>query len=199
MGSELSSIKAPLSVNFELTIGEEELDKMRELWNHTVNNREHEDGERAERQEHANRQANARDTGSTANATLTGGAGVTRAGGAVSTAGGATVRAGGLGGHRRDMDSAGCSSDNTGPIRTRNVKFIKSGRCHKLACKGHTGRRYDRSHGLITPATNVSETKTTETITITDMESSDEESIERMEKRLAKLLELKFKRRNFNK
>ena len=97
------------------------------------------------------------------------------------------------------MDSAGCSSDNTGPIRTRNVKFIKSGRCHKLACKGNTGRRYDKSHGLITPATNVSETKTMETITITDMESSDEESIERMEKRLAKLLELKFKRRNFNK
>ena len=137
--------------------------------------------------EHA-RRANARDTGST-NATLARGAGVTRAGGA----------AGGLGGHQRDMDSAGCSSDNTGPIRTRNVKFIKSGRCHKLACKGHTGRRYDRSHGLITPATNVSETKTTETITITDMESSDEESIERMEKRLAKLFELKFKRRNFNK
>ena len=52
---------------------------------------------------------------------------------------------------------------------------------------------------MITPATNVSETKTTETITITDMESSDEESIEQMEKQLAKLLELKFKRRNFNK
>ena len=198
MGSELSSIKAPLSVNIELTVGEEELSRMRELWNLTVNTRDHGDGERAERQEHANRQASARDTGSTVNATL-GGAGVTRAGGAVSTAGGATARAGGLGGNRRDMDSAGCSSDNTGPIRTRNVKFIKSGRCHKLACKGHTGRRYDRSHGLITPATNVSETKTTETITITDMESSDEESIERMEKRLAKLLELKFKRRNFNK
>ena len=97
------------------------------------------------------------------------------------------------------MDSAGCSSDNNGPIRTRNVTFIKAGRCHKLACKGHTGRRYDRPHDLITPATNVSETKTTETITITDMESSDEESVERLEKRLAKLLELKFKRRNFNK
>merc|ERR1712002_906752 len=115
MGAELSSIRAPLSVNFELTIGEEELDKVREFWDHTVNNRDHEDGERAERHEHA-RRGNARDTGST-NATLAGGAGVTRAGGAVSTAGG-------LGGHRRDMDSAGCSSDNTGPIRTRNVKFI---------------------------------------------------------------------------
>ena len=193
MGAELSSIRAPLSVNFELTIGEEELDKVREFWDHTVNNREHEDGERAERQEHANRQAGARDMGSTGNATSTGGAGVTRAGGAVSTAGGAMARAGGIGGHRRDMDSAGCSSDNTGPIRTRNVKFTKSGRF----CKGHTGRRYDKSHGFITPATKASETKTTETITITDMESSDEE-VEWMEKRLAKLLELKYKRRNLD-
>ena len=94
-----------------------------------------------------------------------------------------------------DMDSAGCSSDNTGPIRARNVKFIKSGRF----CKGHTGRRYDKSHahGFITPTAKASETKTTETITITDMESSDEE-VERMEKRLAKLLELKYKRRNFD-
>ena len=96
------------------------------------------------------------------------------------------------GGHRRDMDSAGCSSDNTGPIRTRNVKFTKSGKF----CRGHTGRKYDKSHGFITPATKASE-KTTETITITDMESSDEE-VERMEKRLAKLLELKYKRRNLD-
>ena len=181
MGAELSSIRAPLSVNFELTIGEEELDKVREFWDHTVKNRDHEDGEKAEMHEHA-RRANAQVTGST-NATLAQGAGVTRVVGA----------AGGLGGHRREMDSAGCSSDNTGPIRTRNVKFTKSGRF----CKGHTGRKYDKSHGFITPATKASETKTTETITITDMESSDEE-VERMEKRLAKLLELKYKRRNLD-
>ena len=110
------------------------------------------------------------------------------------------ARAGGIGGHRRDMDGAGCSTDSNGSVRTRNVTFIKAGRCHRLAChKGHTGRRYDRIHGLITPASaNVSEKrKTTETITITgsDIESSDEESLEQMEKCLAKMLELKFKRR----
>merc|ERR1712082_232096 len=105
---------------------------------------------------------------------------------------------------RRDIGGAealqGCSTDSTGSVKTRNVTFIKTGRCHRLGCnKGHTGRRYDRMHGLITPASaNGSEKrKITETITLTgsDIESSDEESLEEMEKRLAKMLELKFKRR----
>ena len=54
-------------------------------------------------------------------------------------------------------------------------------------------------HGLITPAsTNMSgKRKVTETITLagSNTDSSDEESLEEMEKRLAKMLELKFKRR----
>merc|ERR1712215_668442 len=137
-----------------------------------------------------------------ADATTSGGAGVTRTGGAVSTAGGATPRAGGVGGQRRDIGGAealqGCS-DSTGWVKTRNVTFIKTGRCHRLGCnKGCTGRRYDRMNGLITPssAKELEKRKAIETITITgsDIESSDEESLEQMEKRLAKLLELKFRR-----
>ena len=157
MGAELSAIKAPLSVNFELTIGQEEIDKVKEFWDHIVT--DHGDGEKEERHGHASR-ANAQVTGST-NTTFARGAGV-RAG----------VATGGLGGHGRDMDSPGCSSD-TGPIRNRNVKFTKSGKL----CRGHIGRKFDKSHGL-----KASE-KTTETITINDIETSDEE-VERMEERL---------------
>ena len=57
MGSEFSSIQAPFSVNIELTVGEEELARVRELWrNITINNRGQAAGERADRQEHATRQ-----------------------------------------------------------------------------------------------------------------------------------------------
>ena len=204
MGAEFSSIQAPLSINIELTVGEEELAKVRELWrNITINSREQAAGARADRQEHATRQAGAHYAGGAGNATTTGGAGVTRAGGAVSTAGGAITRAGGFGGQRRDIGGVealqGCSTDSTGSVKTRNVTFIKAGRCHRLGCnKGHTGRRYDRMNGLITPSSaKASEKrKAIETITITgsDIESSDEESLEQMEKRLAKMLELKFRR-----
>merc|ERR1712055_814038 len=131
--------------------------------------------------------------------TNSGGAGVT-----VTTAGGAGVtRAGGAtGGQRRDIGGApgadlamqGCSTDNTEPGRNRNVTFVKAGKCYRPGCnKGNVG---------ITPAsTNGSKSgkrKITETITLTgsNSDSSDnEESLEEMEKRLAKMLELKFKRR----
>ena len=38
MGAELSAIsnQAPLSVNFELTVGQEEIEKVREFWDHIV-------------------------------------------------------------------------------------------------------------------------------------------------------------------
>merc|ERR1712082_583029 len=82
MGAELSAIsnQAPLSVNFELTIGPEEIDKVREFWEHIVNH-----GEKEERHGHASR-ANAHVTGST-NATWAGGAGA-RAGVATGGPGG---------------------------------------------------------------------------------------------------------------
>ena len=158
MGAELSAIsnQAPLSVNFELTIGPEEIEKVKEFWEHIVNH-----GEKEERHGHAS----TRVTGSTA----------TWAGGAGARAGIATGGHGGL-----DIDSPGCSSDS-GPIRHRNVKFTKAGHL----CRGH--RKFDKSHGL-----RASE-KTTETITINDLDTTDEE-VERMEKRLARLLECKYKR-----
>ena len=79
MGAEISSMQAPLSVNIELTVGEEELAKAREFLRNIT-------GEGADREEHATRQAGAHDVGGAGNVTTTGGAGVTRAGGAVSTA-----------------------------------------------------------------------------------------------------------------
>merc|ERR1712030_99034 len=176
MGAELSSIQAPLSVNIELTVGEEELAKVRELWRQV-------NGTRAGRQGNDTRQGaqyasgagnaaiggagvirtgGAVSTGTRqqgahygrgANATTSGGAGVTRTGGAVSTAGGATPRAGGVGGQRRDIGGAealqGCS-DSTGSVKTRNVTFRKTGRCHRLGCNKCTGRRFDRMNGFIT-------------------------------------------------
>ena len=155
MGAELSAIsnQAPLSVNFELTIGPEEIEKVREFWEHIVNH-----GEKEERHGHAS----TRVTGNTA----------TWAGGAGARAGMATGGHGGL-----DMDSPGCSSDS-GPIRHRNVKFTKEGHL----CRGH--RKLDKSHERAS--------KTTETITIKDLDTTDEE-VERMEKRLARLLERKYR------
>ena len=161
--------------------------------------------EQNDRQEHAARQAGAHGAGG-ADITTAGGAGITRAGGAVSTVGGAgSTRAGGeTGGQRRDIGGVealqGCSTDSAGSGKTRNVSFVKAGRCHRLGCnKGHVGRRYNQMPGSITPAsTNMSgKRKITETITIagSNTDSSDEESLEEMEKRLAKMLELKFKRR----
>merc|ERR1712082_82906 len=49
MGAELSAVsnRAPVSVNFELTIGPEEIEKIREFWEHIVNH-----GEKKERHEH---------------------------------------------------------------------------------------------------------------------------------------------------
>merc|ERR1711947_22317 len=115
-------------------------------------------------------------------------------------------RAGGVGGQRREMGGAEASqscSDSTGSVKTRNVTFIKTGRCHRLGCNGCNGRRFDRMSGLITPSSTkeLEKRKAIETITITgsDIDSSDEESLEQMEKRLAKLLELKFRSRNSRK
>merc|ERR1712208_176684 len=75
MGAELSSIQAPLSVNIELKVGEEELAKVRELWRQV-------DGTRAGRQGNDTRGANY--AGGAGNAAI-GGAGAIRKGGAVST------------------------------------------------------------------------------------------------------------------
>ena len=95
----------------------------------------------------------------------------------------------------------GCSTDNSEPGRNRNVTFVKAGKCYRPGCnKGNVGRRHNQLTGSITPAsTNKSgKRKITETITLagSNSDSSDtEESLEEMEKRLAKMLELKFKRR----
>merc|ERR1712215_362363 len=75
MGAELSSIDTPISVNFELKVGEEELAKVREWWRQV-------DGTRTDRQGNDTRGAHY--AGGAGNAAM-GGAGTTRTGGAVST------------------------------------------------------------------------------------------------------------------
>merc|ERR1712208_85542 len=115
-----------------------------------------------------------------ADATTWGGVGATRTRGAVLTMGGA--------------EASQSGSDSTGSVR-RNVTFT-TGRCHRFGCKVCNGR-IDRMNGLITPSSSKA-LKPIETITMSD---SDEESetLEQMEKRLAKLLALKFKNRNSRK
>ena len=77
---------------------------------------------------------------------------------------------------------------------------MKAGKCYRPGChKGNAGRRSNHVTGSITPAANkLGKRKITETITLagSNSDSSDnEESLEQMEKRLAKMLELKFKKR----
>merc|ERR1712030_171584 len=110
-----------------------------------------------------------------AEATTSGGGGATRTRGDVSNMGGA--------------EASQSGSDSTGSVR-------RNGRCHRFGCKVCNGR-IDRMNGSITPSSSKA-LKPVETITMSD---SDEESetLEQMEKRLAKLLALKFKNRNSRK
>ena len=89
----------------------------------------------ADRQEHAAQQA-----------------GVTRAGG---MAGGQQRDIGGA--SSADLAIPGCSSDgsqnNKGPVRDKNVTFVKAGNCYKAGCKrGTVGRRRNAVTGSSTPA-----------------------------------------------
>merc|ERR1712055_1271498 len=68
MGAELSSLEAPISVNFELKVGEEELAKVREWWRQVDGTRNHRQG---------NDTRGAHNTGGSGNA-ATGGGGATR-------------------------------------------------------------------------------------------------------------------------
>merc|ERR1712236_198071 len=100
----------------------------------------------------------------------------------------------GIGGAPGADSVQGCSTDNSEPGRNRNVTFMKAGKC------SHKGRKHNQLTGSITPASTnkLGKRKITETITLagSNSDSSDtEESLEEMEKRLAKMLELKFKRR----
>ena len=152
MGSEISSLQTPFSANIEITFGEEELVRVREVWrNTTTRNREQVVGEQAgqnDRQEHDAIQAGVSNAGGAGTVTTASGAGVTRAGGAT-------------GGQRRDIGGApaadlamqGCSTDNTEPGRNRNVTFVKAGKCYRPGCKkGNVGRRHNPVTGSITPA-----------------------------------------------
>merc|ERR1711936_828782 len=198
MGAELSSIDAPISVNFELKVGEEELAKVREWWRQV-------DGTKTDRQGNDTRGAHY--AGGAGNAAM-GGAGATRTGGAVSNGTrqqgahygrGAAATTSGAVSTMGGAEASQSGSDSTGSVKTRNVTFI-TGRCHRFGCKVCNGRRIDRMNGLITPSSSkeLEKPKTIETITMSD---SDEESetLEQMEKRLAKLLELKFRSRNSRK
>ena len=126
---------------------------------------------------------------------------------------GVTREVGGMaGGQQRDLGGAtgadlaipGCSSDgsqnNKGPVRNKNVTFVKAGNCHKAGCKrGTVGRRHTAVTGSSTQtlvrASKAGKRRLTETITLDKSDSSDSETLEEMEQRLARMLEMKFKRR----
>merc|ERR1712030_66329 len=186
-GAELSSLEAPISVNFELKVGEEELAKVREWWRQV-------DGTRNDRQGNDTRGAHY--AGGAGNAAM-GGGGATRTGGAVSNGNrrqGAhygrvaeATTSGGAGATRTrgavlNMDGAEASqsgSDSTGSVR-------RTGRCHSFGCKVCNGR-IERMNGLITPSSSKA-LRQVETITMSDDSGEESETLEQMEQRLAKLL-----------
>ena len=119
------------------------------------------------------------------------------------------------GGYQKDLGGAtsadlaipGCLSDgsrnNERLARDKNVTFFKSGNCYKAGCykRGIVGkRRHNAVTGSSTPAlvngSKAGKRRFTETITLDKFDSSDsDESLEEMEKKLARMLEMKFKRR----
>ena len=187
MGSDLSRFQTPFSANIEISFGEEESVRVREVWRNTTRSTGEQAGQ-TDRQEHAALQGVTNSGGAGATVTTAGGSGVSRSGGAT-------------GGQRRGIGGApgadsvqGGSTDNSEHGRNRNVTFVKAGKCF------HKGKKHNQLTGSITPASTnrLGKRKITETITLAGSNSdlSDtEESLEEMEKRLAKMLELKFKRR----
>ena len=86
--------------------------------------------------------------------------------------------------------------------RDKNVTFVKAGNCYKAGCKrGIVGkRRHNAVTGSSTPAlargSKAGKRSFTETITLDKSDLSDsDESLQEMEEKLARMLEMKFKRR----
>ena len=77
------------------------------------------------------------------------------------------------------------------------MTFFKAGNCHKQGIAGQK-RRHNVSLGSCRPAParggQAEQRSITETITL-DSDSSDNESLQEMEEKLARMLERKFKRR----
>ena len=81
--------------------------------------------------------------------------------------------------------------------------FFKAGNCYKAGCykRGIVGkRRHNTITGSSTPAlargSKAGKRSITETITLDKSDSSDsDESLQEMEEKLARMLEMKFKRR----
>ena len=107
-----------------------------------------------------------------------------------------------------DLAIPGCSSDgslnNEKLARGKNVTFFKAGNCYKAgSCykRGIAGkRRHNALTGSSIPAlargSKAGKRSITETITLDQSDSSDnDESLQEMEEKLARMLEMKFKRR----
>ena len=77
------------------------------------------------------------------------------------------------------------------------MTFFKAGNCHKRGITGQK-RRHNASLGSCRPApargSQAEQRSITETITV-ESDSSDNESLQEMEEKLARMLEMKFKRR----
>ena len=190
MGSEISNFQAPFTANIEISFGEEETVTVREVRRNVPNNIQNRRGDQGvgrqageiDQQEHAAQQA-----------------GVTREVGG--TAGGQQRDLGGATG--ANLAIPGCSSDgsqnNKGQVRKQNVTFVKAGNCHKAGCRRGTAGRHTAVTGSSTQtlarASKAGKRKLTETITLDKSDSSDSETVEEMEHRLARIFDMKFKRR----
>ena len=73
------------------------------------------------------------------------------------------------------------------------MTFLKARNCHKQGIAGQK-RKHNVSLGSCRPAPARGTRSITETITL-DSDSSDNESLQEMEEKLARMLERKFKRR----
>ena len=104
---------------------------------------------------------------------------------------------------QEDLGGATGRSLNDGRLKARkqNVAFFKAGNCHKQGIAGQK-RRHDVSLGScrLAPARGgqAEQGNITETITL-NSDSSDNESLQEMEERLARMLERKFKRKRGHK
>ena len=198
MGSELSNFSTPFTANIEISFGEEDVVTVREVRRNVQSNTANRQGQHGDqgvgrqagegaRQEHAGQQA-----------------GVTRAVGGMAN-GGSQKDLGGA--TSADLAIPGCSSDgsqnNERLARDKNVTFFKAGNCYKAGCYKWSivgKRRHNAITGSSTPAlargSKAGKRSITETITLDKSDSSDsDESLQEMEEKLARMLEMKFKRR----
>ena len=183
MGSEFSNFSTPFTANIELSFGgHDDVVTVREVRRNVHNGTANRSGQQGV-------QGTERQAGGQTVERVNG------AGGSVAT-GRSQQRQGG----QEDLGGATGSSLNDERLKARkqNVAFYKAGNCrHKQGIAGQK-RRHTASLGSCRPAParggQAESGRVTEIIKV-DSDSSDNESLQEMEEKLARMLEMKFKRR----